>query len=104
MTEDRRSGADQDKVKRAEARVKKAREALRKVKYSESKRQRKERSTALHTIGACFIAMMNDPKLGESTKRIWDDHMSRIAPAELTDQRRQALKNVFGLDVPDHPV
>jgi len=50
-------------------------------------------------VGACFVAMLKDDQLGDSSLRIWREHMSRIAPNELTDRRRAALKSVFGLDV-----
>lgn len=96
--------AKSDAVKQAEERIKKAKQRLKDLKSRESKARRKERDTAIYNLGACFVVMMRDDQLGESTLKIWRDHMSRIAPGELTDQRRQALKSVFNLDVPDHPV
>lgn len=92
-----------EEILKAEERLKKAKEKLRKAKYAESKRKRRERDTALFTIGACFAAMLDDEKLGPGAKNLWDSHMSKIAPQLITDSRRNALKNVFGLDAARPP-
>lgn len=86
-------------VQNAEERVKRAKSRLANLKRQESKTRRKERDTAIYTLGACFVAMLKDDRLGDSSHRIWREHMSKIAPNELTDRRRAALKSVFDLDV-----
>jgi len=90
-----------DEVIKAENALERAKERLRQTKHKESKRLRRERDTALYTLGACFAAMLNDDRHRVGMLKLWNDHMSSIAPKLFTDNRRAALKSQFDLDPRD---
>ena len=90
-----------EEVIKAERVLERAKERLRQTKHKESKRLRRERDTALYTLGACFAAMLNDDRHRRDMLKLWDDHMSSVAPKLFTDNRRAALKSQFGLDPGD---
>lgn len=77
---------------------------LRKIKYEENKRVRKARDTALYTLGAIYAHFheSSDPEDREFSDKLWRLHFKQIAPMIANDRRKQALKEIFGLVVPDN--
>ena len=71
------------------------------IKQEESKERkaaRKERDTALFTIGGTFAALLEDEGTREAALGLWDRYLSSQAPSLMTDRRKAALKGVFGLE------
>jgi hypothetical protein len=91
-----------DKIERAKARLNKARADLAKVQRLDRQNVRKERDTALFTLGACFAAFYesDDPEYRSIAAVMWEK-FAMVAPSIVNDARRAALLNVFDLSVPD---
>lgn len=81
-----------------EAKLQKAKQALSALKKQVSAQDRKDRDTALFTVGACMLAAIegDDPELKRAASIVWDRVAVAHAPI-ITDYRRKCLeKTAFG--------
>lgn len=78
-----------DKIKKAEERLVRAKNALSAMKRTATKQERKDRDTAIFTAGAVLLAAIetNDSEAIELWKRIAKEH----APL-ITDYRRKCVE------------
>lgn len=83
----------EEEIKRAELKLQKAKERLAQVKKDASKRERRERDTAIFTIGAAFLAAAErgDEALRSQILSLYSS-IPREFGLELTDYRRQCVE------------
>ena len=86
------------KLEILEERRHKATLAVRQERSKDAKRKRRERDTAIFTIGGTFVALLENPNTREMALKIWDGYLAKQSPGLFTDNRRSALKSQFGLD------
>lgn len=63
-----------------------------------AKAQRKERDTALFTVGGTFAALLENEGTKAQALQLWYKYLAHQAPKMMTDRRKQALKSQFGLE------
>ncbi len=92
-----------EKLEKQLKKVEVEKQKLREIKYQENKRKRKSRDTALYTLGAIFAHYheSSDPEDKEFAANLWRAHFQKVAPEIARDRRKEALKEIFGLDVPE---
>jgi hypothetical protein len=71
---------------------------IRSEESKERKAARKQRDTALFTLGGTFAALLEESSTRDEALRLWERYLAHQAPALMTDRRRAALKNVFSLE------
>jgi hypothetical protein len=84
-------------LERKKARLEKLRAEIREEDAKISAAKRKERKTALCTIGACFAAILENDETRDKALQLWDRFLAQHAPTKDTDGRYIALKDQFGL-------
>ncbi|WP_417764938.1 hypothetical protein [Shewanella chilikensis] len=84
-------------------RLEKLKKEVKLEKSKVAKQRRKQRDTALFTIGATFAALLRDPATEGAAMQLWDQYLSHQAPQLMTDYRRRALLGHFGLE-PKEPL
>lgn len=80
------------------ARLEKLKKQVKSEKSKVAKQRRKQRDTALFTVGATFAALLRDPVTEAAARALWDQHLAHQAPQLMTDYRRRALRGQFGLE------
>lgn len=91
-----------EKLQKQLEKVQSEKRKLRELKYKENKRKRKARDTALYTLGAIFAHYheSSNPEDRHFARELWRDFFQKVAPEIANDRRREALEEIFGLDVP----
>lgn len=89
-----------DKIEAAKLKVEKAKNQLAEARKAAAKENRRTRDTAIYTLGGCFEALLLDPDTKETALKIWDHYYSKVAPSLYSDRRKQALEDVFDLELP----
>lgn len=79
-------------------RLEKLKKEVKLEKSKVAKQRRKQRDTALFTIGATFAALLRDPATEAAAMQLWDKYLSHQAPQLMTDYRCKALMSQFGLE------
>lgn len=92
------------KLEQLKAKQAKLKAEISKAKAAERKAAKKQRDTALFTLGACWAALNESESQEdrEMARKIWGA-FRRVAPEIATDARKIALQAQFGLVVPDRP-
>ena len=90
------------KLEQLKAKHAKLKAEISKAKADERKAAKKQRDTALFTLGACWAALHESEAQDdrEMARKIWSA-FRRVAPEIATDARKIALQEQFGLVVPD---
>ena len=81
-----------NEIEKKELQVKRAKERLAQAKKKAKRQERKERDTALFTVGAViFAALENEDELKKSEiLKMWNYLESKYSP-KITDHRKQCL-------------
>ena len=99
-TEPKKNKTAEEILEYKKRKFQKAKAELKALETAKSKRERKERDTAIFTAGACLLAALedDDSKVVEDAKRSWA-YLAKRYPLLITDHRRQCLnKTSFKLD------
>lgn len=88
-------------LERKKARLEKLRAEIREEDAKIAAAKRKERKTALCTIGGCFAAILENDETRDKAFQLWDRFLSEHAPTNDTDGRYIALQEQFGLGPKD---
>lgn len=85
-----------DEIEKRELQVRRAREKLAQAKKKAQKQERKERDTALFTVGAVVFAALENPdeEKREQILNLWKYVSTKYSP-KITDHRRQCLDKHF---------
>lgn len=85
-----------DEIEKRELQVRRAREKLAQAKKKAQKQERKERDTALFTVGAVIFAALENPdeEKREQILNLWKYVSTKYSP-KITDHRRQCLDKHF---------
>ncbi len=90
--------AREELLQKKKERLAKLKEQIKSEESKAAKAERKERDTALFTMGGTFAALLQDDATRETALRLWDEHLAHQAPRLMTDRRKAALKAQFGLE------
>lgn len=90
------------KLEQLKAKQAKLKAEISKAKAAERNADRKQRDTALFTLGGCWAALheSGSQEDREMARKIWCA-FRRVAPEIVTDARKIALQEQFSLTVPD---
>lgn len=85
-----------DEIEKRELQVRRAREKLAQAKKKAHKQERKERDTALFTVGAVIFAALENPDEDKRSEilQFWNYVANKYSP-KITDHRRQCLDKHF---------
>lgn len=92
------AAAKEELLQKKKERLARLKKQIKSDRNALSRAKRKERDTALFTVGATFAALLRDPATQDVAEGIWDQHLAHQAPKMMTDSRRFALKSQFGLE------
>lgn len=84
-------------LEKKKARLEKLRAEIREEDAKIAAAKRKERKTALCTIGGCFVAILENDETRDKALQLWDRFLAEHAPMNDTDGRYIALQTQFGL-------
>tara|TARA_R110002020_G_scaffold78771_2_gene197942 strand:- start:262 stop:657 length:396 start_codon:yes stop_codon:yes gene_type:complete len=84
-------------LEKKKARLEKLRAEIRDQDAKIAAAKRKERKTALCTIGGCFAAILENDETRDKALQLWDRFLAEHAPTNETDGRYIALQEQFGL-------
>lgn len=88
-------------LEKKKAQLEKLRAKIREEEGKIAAEQRKERKTALCTIGGCFAAILENDETRDKALQLWDRFLAQHAPTNDTDGRYIALQAQFGLGPKD---
>lgn len=85
-----------NEIEKIEMQVKRAKEKLAQAKKKAQKQERKERDTALFTVGAVIFAALenSEEEKREQILNLWNYVSKKYSP-KITDYRRQCLDKHF---------
>ena len=90
-----------EQLEKKKAKLEELKAKIRAEESKVAKAQRKERDTALFTIGGTFAALLEDEATKEQALALWGRFLAHQAPKMMTDRRKAALKAQFGLEPKD---